>query len=590
MKKYILKFKGLFSITCFFQLVISAIGVGCAFVLQYMVDLATGGDMNKFIKGIFFFVAYCALSFIIDLLLVIFKTVYTKKTMIYIKQDIFSKLMKKDMKSFNEENSAKYLSILSNDITIIENDGIETIFSLIHNAFAFILALISVIYINIYITLAVFVLGTLAFVVPQLFSKQIGKRRLEYSTSLDHFTGKTKDILTGFELIKNFNIFDKISCIFSQDNENVEMKKQNFKMYSRVIECLSEFIGLLLYTAPVAIGGYFVLKGEITVGMMIALLQLVGRIIVPIGSSAQIINKLKSLKPIIEKIDNLTQEDTKKESKYSLESFEKSIEIKNLNFSYDGKKQALKDINQTFEKGKKYALVGGSGSGKSTILRLLLRYYEDFNGSILIDEKEHRDIDIDHIYKNISVIQQNVFMFDGTIKDNIGLYGDYTDDEILKAGKMAGLSKLLDTLTNGIYDDVGENGSKLSGGEKQRVAIARALIKKTSIMLLDESTSALDNETAYSIEKSILSLENVTSIVITHKLIEDVLRDYDEIIVMRDGAIVERGDFQFLIDEKGYFYSLYNVGQGNENIVNTVENEISQSTTFVVENETALSQ
>lgn len=323
--------------------------------------------------------------------------------------------------------------------------------------------------------------------------------------------------------------------------------------------------------------------------MMIALLQLVGRIIVPIGSSAQIINKLKSLKPIIEKIDNLTQEDIKEESKYSLEYFENSIEIKNLNFSYDGKKQALKDINQTFEKGKKYALVGGSGSGKSTILRLLLRYYEDFKGSILIDDKEHRDIDIDHIYKNISVIQQNVFMFDGTIKDNIGLYGDYTDDEILKAGKMAGLSKLLETLTDGIYDDVGENGSKLSSGEKQRVAIARALIKKTSIMLLDESTSALDNETAYSIEKSILSLENVTSIVITHKLIEDVLKDYDEIIVMRDGAIVERGDFQSLIDEKGYFYSLYNVGQANKD-TNILGNETSQSTSFVLGNEQALSQ
>lgn len=143
------------------------------------------------------------------------------------------------MKSFNEENSAKYLSILSNDITMIENDGIETIFSLIHNAFAFILALISVIYINLYITLAVFILGTAAFIVPQLFSKQIGKRRLEYSSYLDHFTGKTKDILTGFELIKNFNIFDKISSIFSQNNENVEIKKQSFKMYSRVIECLS---------------------------------------------------------------------------------------------------------------------------------------------------------------------------------------------------------------------------------------------------------------------------------------------------------------------------------------------------------------
>lgn len=561
MKKYILKFKFLFGLTCFFQIILATIGVGCAFVLQYMVDLASAGNMQNFVKGVILFIIYCLVSFLVDLLLGISKTVYIKNTMAYIKEDIFSKIIKRDIKSFTEENSANYISILSNDITMIESDGLETVFSLIHNAFAFTLALISIIYINIYITIAVFTLGAAAFLIPQMFSKNISKRRKVYSSSLGDFTAKTKDILTGFEVIRNFNIFDKISEIYSKNNRNVEDKKKKFKMYTKIIDSVSECMGLLLFTAPIAIGGYFVIKGQTSVGTMIALVQLIGRITQPIGSSAQIINKIKSLKPIIEKIDTLTTEDVKTETKYSLDSFNKTIELKDLYFSYDGSKKALKNINQTFEKGKKYALVGGSGSGKSTILRLLLRYYEEFDGSILIDGKEHRDIDINHIYKHLSVIQQNVFMFDGTVKDNIGLYGDYSDEEILKAAKMAGLSKLIESLPKGIYEDVGENGSRLSGGEKQRVAIARALMKNSSIMLLDESTSALDNETAFSIEKSLLELQGVTSIVITHKLMEEILKKYDEIIVMRDGAIVERGEFNELLSEKGYFYSLYNVGQ-----------------------------
>jgi len=177
----------------------------------------------------------------------------------------------------------------------------------------------------------------------------------------------------------------------------------------------------------------------------------------------------------------------------------------------------------------------------------------------------HEEINIDDIYRQLSVIQQNVFMFDGTIKDNISLYQEYSDEEIMKAVKEAGLLKLVENLPKGIYEPVGENGGKLSGGEKQRIAIARALMKNSSIMLLDESTSALDNETAYSIEKSLLKLEGVTSIVVTHKLMEDMLKGYDEIIAMNDGKIVERGDFYSLINMKGYFYSLYYVAEGYEN-------------------------
>ena len=223
----------------------------------------------------------------------------------------------------------------------------------------------------------------------------------------------------------------------------------------------------------------------------------------------------------------------------------------------------MDNINLTLEKNKKYAIVGESGSGKSTLIKLLMRYYNDYSGSILIDNNDLKSIYSSDLYKNISMIQQNVFMFDDSIKENIRLYSNHDDDDILKSCERAGLSKLINNLPNGIDSLVGENGNKLSGGEKQRIAIARALINNTQILILDESTSALVNETAYNLENSLLDLKDLTLVTVTHKLIKNILNKYDEIIVMKNGSVVEKGSFEYLLSQKGYFYSLYYI-QGDE--------------------------
>lgn len=561
MRKYLFKFKGWFLLTALLVIILAAFNVGIALVFRYIIDAATCRDINAFLKGATIFFVYCGSMSIFEFIFPRVKAKYIKNTMTYVKNDIFQSLMKKDIKSFNEDNSAKYISILSNDVNMIEQDGIINIFNIIKCIFSFVLALISLVYINLPITIAMFITGALTFIIPQMFSKKLSKKRELYSKSLEELTSKTKDILTGFEVIRNFNIFDRINELYIKSNKGAEDKKQKLSVFNGTVDAVTSVLGTLVFSVPFVLGGYFVVIGNITIGTMIALVQLSNSIVNPLIMGVQLVNKIKSLDSIFNKINNITKIQEVEESKYELNKFENSIKIKDVSFSYDGDKKTLKDINLNFEKGKKYALVGGSGSGKSTILKLLLRYYDNFDGSILIDGKEHRDIDINHIYKHMSVIQQNVFMFDGTIKDNIGLYGDYSDEQILKVAKKAGLEALIKSLPKGLYEDVGENGCKLSGGEKQRIAIARALLKNSSIMLLDESTSALDNETAYSIEKSILELESITSIVITHKLMEDMLVNYDEILVMKDGVIVESGDFYSLIDKKGYFYSLYNVAE-----------------------------
>ncbi|WP_425445871.1 ABC transporter ATP-binding protein [Dethiothermospora halolimnae] len=562
MKNYIFKFKGWFLVTNILVVINSFISVALAFMFKYIIDLASGKDLGMFLDGLIVFGIYILCEVIFEVLLKISKAIYMKKTLTYLKSNVFSHILKKDIKSFTEENSAKYISMLTNDINMIEQDGLLNIFNLVKFASGFIFAFISVIYISIPVTIAILAVTILAMTIPKLFGNKLSNKKSDYSQSLEELTTKTKDILSGFEVIKNFNIFSKTKDIYDKVNESTEEKKKGFSIFSGMVDTIAGFLGTLMFVVPIGFGGYYVLKGQITVGTLIALIQLMNNLANPLVQSVQIVNKIKSLKNISKKISNITKSEVKEDAKYNLESFEESIEFKNVDFSYDGEKKALENINIKFEKGKKYALVGGSGSGKSTILKLLLRYYDEFNGEIDIDGLKHSDILLEDIYKEISVIQQNVFMFDGTIRDNIALYQDYSDKEISEAINLAGLSKLVATLPKGIYEEVGENGCKLSGGEKQRVAIARALMKDSSIMLLDESTSALDNETAYSIEKSLLSLAGVTSIVVTHKLMEDILKKYDQIIAMRDGEIVEVGDFYDLIDKKGYFYSLYYVEEG----------------------------
>ncbi len=206
------------------------------------------------------------------------------------------------------------------------------------------------------------------------------------------------------------------------------------------------------------------------------------------------------------------------------DSFDKSIEINNLSFSYNEEREILKGIDLSINKGEKVAIVGRSGSGKSTLLRLLLRYYDDYDGEILIDGINSKDIKLSSIYEMMSTIQQNVFMFDDSIESNIALYGNYSDEEIDNAILESGLKTLIDSLPNGKNSSVGENGSNLSGGEKQRVSIARALIKNTPIILLDEATTSLDAETSFEIENSLLDIDGLTSLVVTHKLNPELLK------------------------------------------------------------------
>ena len=561
--KYTLKYKGQFIARIMTISLVALTSICFDFMMGFIVDIFSSGQTERFIPIIALSIGLIITMFLAEYIDGLVMSKYIKNTVNYLRTDIFSKIIDKDIKDFSLDNSGKYISILYNDIKIIEDNFLNNIFQVIASILSFSISIAVLFYISPLVVIFIILFGVLGFVIPNALSKKLVIAKNDYSTNLEEITSVTKDLFSGFEVIKGFNISKKINEVFKYNSNNVETSKRKCSIIEAIIRGFSISFSVTIYLGVLILGGYLMYHNRITVGTAIIIIQLSTHIVGPVKTSISLINQIKSVSLIAKKIEDILKSSSEDIEENNLENFKNCIEINNLTFSYNEERKAIDNINLTFEKNKKYAIVGESGCGKSTLIKLLMRYYNDYEGSIKIDDNDLKSIYSSDLYKNMSMIQQNVFMFDDTIKENIKLFANYSDEKVIKACKRSGIYNLIERLPNGIDSLVGENGSKLSGGEKQRIAIARSLINDTQILILDESTSALDNETAYNLESSLLELDDLTLIVVTHKLIKNILLNYDEIIVMRDGKIVEKGSFEELINLKGYFYSLYYI-QSND--------------------------
>ena len=564
--QYTLKYKYQFLCRIITISLVALASICFDFLMGFIVDIFASGDSSKFTTITVASITLIVIMFLTEYIDGLVMSSYIKNTVNYLRTDIFSKVINKDIKDFSLDNSGKYISILYNDIKIIEDSFFNNLFQVISCIISFTISLVVLFSISPSIVIFISIFGVLGFIIPNALSKKLVVQKNEYSENLQQVTSITKDLFSGFEVIKGFNISKKINEIFSNASNNVETSKKKYSVLEAVIRGFSLSFSVTIYLGVLLLGGYLMYKQSITVGTAIIIIQLSTHIVGPVKLSISLINQIRSVSLIADKIETILEDTKDSFENTNLNNFVDSIEIKNLDFSYNEERKALDSINLSIDKNKKYAIVGESGSGKSTLIKLLMRYYNDYEGSILIDNNDLRNIYSSDLYKNMSMIQQNVFMFDDSIKENIRLYSNHTDDDIINSCERSGLTKLIDKLPEGINSLVGENGNKLSGGEKQRIAIARALINNTQILILDESTSALDNETAYNLEHSLLNLDDLTLITVTHKLIKSILINYDEIIVMKNGKIIEKGSFNDLLNQKGYFYSLYTI-QNDSSVV-----------------------
>lgn len=557
LRKLIKNHLGLFVVTSLMVVLNAGLTIMLAFVFKYMIDLAQGGDVKAFNQGLLHMFFFFLVAFMVEWLSKTLKVIFIKRSMIELKGTSISKIIAKDIKSFNQIKKGHYLSVLSGDINQIEVDGVKNLFALIHAIVAFVLAFFSVLNISVLITILILVATGVASLIPLIFGNKLADMKSKQAESQAKLLSRLKDILSGFSVIKSFQSEEDVKEILRNDIKDSEIKKSKAAYFSNLLYILSEVAGTLIFVLPIIIGGYMVLKGSITVGTLIALMQLMNNITHPLTNSVNIISKLKSVSALFKRVDEITAYEVVASGKRK--DIQGSIQFDNISFSYD-EEPTIIDFTYTFESGKKYALVGESGSGKSTLLKLLTRFDRLDKGYIYIGQDDITQVSYQDIHDYFTLVPQDVYIFDASLSDNISMFKEGHKKNIVNSIQTAGLSKVYQRLGSLSYM-MGEQGQVLSGGEKQRVSIARALYKNSDVMLIDEATSALDNETAFDIERTLLNLEGKTILAVTHKLLAASLKQYDEILVMKEGRLVASGSFDYLLESSIYFQKLYRIGE-----------------------------
>ncbi len=518
--------------------IIYAVGsVVSAKILEEVLDTSLAGDLGAFREALVFAVGYLvAFGFLSYLYGRVNNQLVNHMNRDY-RQAIYSGLMKMDYRTFHGANSAEYLSALTNDIKMVEENYVVSMIDTIQYLFVLVATMFMLFSLSVKVAVALIVSVLLMLVIPSALGKSLQKRQDVVSESLKKLTEKTKDILSGFEVIKSFHVFVHFQNVFERENAEVTRAKVASDNLLELNKSLSEILGALCQFVVVFFSAYLIIKGEITAGTSLALLQLSGNFIMPIVTILTNLPKMQGIEPIIKKLDSYCGQEAKAVGDMSTIRFEKCVEVKDVSFSYEEGVPILRDIDLSIQKGGKYVISGKSGCGKSTLAKLLSGYYDTYGGSIEYDGTSIKECDVQASANLISTIHQNVYMFDTDIENNITLYDKYSSAEIQDALDRSGVAKFVSEFPDGIHSPVGENGNKLSGGQRQRIAIARALIRNMPIMVLDEGTSAIDQQTAYEIENQLLDMKELTLLTITHNLDPNLRSKYDEIIRMDEGRI-----------------------------------------------------
>ena len=479
-----------------------------------------------------------------------------RKIMSGYKNKVFQSILDRDYREFSKETSGKFISILTENMKKIEQDYLHQYFNISKNLSLMIFSLIAMFIGNWFLTLLVIIVSSIAMLISGFIGKKSAFMQNRAMIVEQTYLAKIKDIIAGFLVIKSFNVKEAIYQDYSYVSENLEeiyFIKGKFDVLSNIISQLS---GMIVFLVAFGGGMYLVFNGYTSIGSVTAIVQLVNFVVMPVNEVGMGITKFREGQVTLEafEVQDVPEFQTGKTKEY----FNEVITFSNVDFSYPNTEgKIFNHLSLKIQKGEKIAIVGRSGSGKSTLLNLLLRFYEVTSGHILIDNQDLQDISIESLYNLMTVVQQDVYIFDDTLKANITLNQSFTEYDIKQAVQQSGLESYVLENEFGLQVLCGENGSNLSGGQKQRVSIARALIRKTPILLLDEATSSLDNQVTTEIENSILKIQDLTALVVTHKLNELILKKYDRILFMKDGGIVEDGSFDELMDRKGEFYKMF---------------------------------
>ena len=550
-----------FCLAVFAALAAGSLNLILSWIIQQLMDTAAGESGALSFRTLLLisagFVLLCAG---LSLLNYASQPRFLERAMRQYKDFAFKKLIGKSISSFRDESAAGYLSALTNDAASIETNYLAQMLAMITKAVTFIGAQLLMCRYSLLMTAIAAGLTVLPLIASLLTGNRLQTVESRVSERNGEFTAALSDCLAGFTVVKNFKAEREIFRLFAQSNKALEHEKFTGRRIKTLVGMIGAVTGIFAQLGVFIAGVYLSMKGgSMTPGAVVLFVNLMNFIISPIAELPGLFACRKAALGLVDKLAAALERSSSREGSETLNKLEHGIRLENVSFAYEPGKTVLHGINAEFEAGRAYALVGGSGSGKSTLLNLLMAAETNYSGHILADGIELSDISTESLYGTMAAIQQNVFVFNASIKDNVSMFRDFPKTEMDEAIARAHLGALI--RERGEDYLCGENGSGLSGGEKQRISIARSLLKKSSVLLADEVTAALDAQTAHRVSSDILDLQGITRIVVTHTLEESLLRRYDKIFVLRGGRVEEAGSFADLMANKRYFYALFTVAQ-----------------------------
>ncbi len=535
-------------------------GLMVSWLLQIITDVATGANtdytIGQLIGLCILDAGFVTLSYWLARLS---KPRFLARAIGQYREYVFQKLAEKGISAFSTENTSFYLSALSNDANTIETDFLANLTPLLEETLTFFGSLALMLWYSPLLTAVGIALALLPAVASLAAGNRVAEAEKKVSQQNANYVSSLADCLSGFSIIKSFRAERAMCRQISQRICDLTAAKIHRRKTAIGVQCLGVVAGQIAQLGVFVVGAALALHGQsITAGTLIAFVNLMNYVASPIGNIPQYLAQIKASLVLIDQLADALEQNVRDTGTVSRRVLTSGITLQHLSFSYDNT-PVLHDISFTFEQGKRYAIVGASGSGKSTLLHLLMGSHASYGGTIFYDDAELRQLSSDSLYDLVSLVQQSVFIFQASIRDNITMFSPFSSDQVDQAIARSGLTPLV--AQRGEDYLCGENGSGLSGGEKQRISIARSLLKNSQVLLFDEATAALDPQTAFQVTSSLLEPSGPTRIVVTHNWDEALLRQYDCIIALKNGTIAEAGTFQSLMERKSYFYSLFTVSQ-----------------------------
>lgn len=516
------------------------------------------GKIGQILLGLLFLYLCSALfSFVQGYIM----TGISQKLTYRMRKEISEKINRLPVKYFDQMTHGEILSRITNDVDTLSQSLNQSATQVITSVTTIIGVLVMMISISPLMTLAALLIlpismGFISVIVKH--SQRYFKSQQKY---LGHVNGQVEEIYSGHNIVKAFNKEEEVIAAFEKDNDILYQSAWKSQFFSGMMMPIMQFVGNLGYVAVVILGGYLAVKRTIEVGDIQSFIQYVRQFTMPIQQVAQVANMLQSTAAASERVFEFLEEEEEAqtaEHPVSAEGIEGSVEFEHVHFGYNPEHTIINDFSAKVEPGQKIAIVGPTGAGKTTMVKLLMRFYDVGSGAIKVDGHDIRDFNRSELRKMFGMVLQDTWLFKGSIEENIR-YGklDATHEEVVEAAKAAHVHRFVQTLPGGYEMELNEEASNVSQGQKQLLTIARAILADPKILILDEATSSVDTRTEIRIQKAMDNLmRGRTSFIIAHRL--STIRDADLILVMKDGDIIEQGNHETLIAQNGFYAELYN--------------------------------